>query len=80
MACSILLFPACASLFAAQLAASIPVEPETEATIADRLPDQFIRPDAERIEIAKDRLETVMRMDLSRLNWWRGGTRRNSCR
>lgn len=59
MACSILLFPACASLFAAQLAASIPVEPETEATIADRLPDQFIRPDAERIEIAKDRLERM---------------------
>lgn len=59
MACSILLFPACASLFAAQLAASIPVEPETEATIANRLPDQFIRPDAERIEIAKDRLERM---------------------
>ncbi len=59
MACSILLFPACASLFAAQLAASIPVAPETEATIADRLPDQFIRPDAERIEITKDRLERM---------------------
>ncbi len=59
MACSILLFPACASLFAAQLAASFPVEAETEATIADSLPDQFIRPDAERIEIAKDRLERM---------------------
>lgn len=59
MACSILLLPACASLFAAQLAASIPVAPETEATIADRLPDQFIQPDAERIAIAKDRLERM---------------------
>jgi len=59
MACSILLLPACASLFAAQLAASIPVAPETEATIADRLPDQFIQSDAERIAIAKDRLERM---------------------
>ena len=59
MACSILLLPACASLFAAQLAASIPVEPETEAYIADRLPDQFIQPDAEQIAIAQDRLERM---------------------
>ncbi len=59
MACSILLFPACASLFAAQLAASIPVEPETEAYIADRLPDQFLQPDAEQIAIAQDRLKRM---------------------
>ena len=59
MACSSMLFPACASLMAAQLAASVPVEPETEATIADRLPDQFIKPDAEQIAIAKDRLERM---------------------
>jgi predicted aspartyl protease len=59
MACPILLFPACASLFAAQLAASIPVEPETEAYIADTLPEQFIQPDAEQIAIAQDRLERM---------------------
>lgn len=59
MACSTLLFPVCASLFATQLAASVPVEPETEAAIADRLPDQFIQPDAEQIEIAKDRLQRM---------------------
>ena len=59
MACPILLYPAFASLFAAQLAAPMPVEPETEATIADRLPDQFLQPDAEQIAIAKDRLERM---------------------
>jgi hypothetical protein len=59
MACSILLFPACASLFAAQLAASIPVEPETEAYIADSLPEQFLQPDAEQIAIAQDRLKRM---------------------
>lgn len=59
MACSTLLFPVCASLFATQLAASVPVEPEAEAAIADRLPDQFIQPDAEQIEIAKDRLQRM---------------------
>jgi predicted aspartyl protease len=59
MACPILLFAACASLFATQLAASIPVEPETEAHIADSLPDQFLQPDAEQIAIAKDRLERM---------------------
>lgn len=59
MACPILLLPACASLFAAQLAASTPVEPETEAYIADSLPDQFLQPDAEQIAIAKDRLERM---------------------
>ncbi len=59
MTCSIFLYSACASLFAAQLAASIPVEPETEAYIADSLPDEFIQRDAEQIEIAKDRVERM---------------------
>ncbi|MEH6790997.1 aspartyl protease family protein [Parasphingorhabdus sp.] len=56
MTSPILLFSACASLFAAQLAASGPIEPETEAHIADSLPDQFLQPDAERIAIAEDRI------------------------
>jgi len=59
MACPILLYPALASLFAAQLAAPIPVEPETEATIADRLPDQFLQTDAEQIAIEQDRLKRM---------------------
>ena len=59
MACPLFLYPVWASLFAAQLAASMPVEPETEATIADSLPDQFIQPDAEQIAIEKDRLERM---------------------
>ncbi len=59
MACPLFLYPVWASLFAAQMAASVPVEPETEATIADRLPDQFIQPDAEQIAIEKDRLERM---------------------
>jgi hypothetical protein len=59
MACSTMLFPVCASLFAAQIAPSVPVEPETEATIADSLPDQFLQPDAEQIAIAQDRLERM---------------------
>jgi len=59
MACPIVLYSAFASLFAAQFAAPMPVEPETEATIADRLPDQFLQPDAEQIAIAKDRLERM---------------------
>ncbi|AMO70485.1 aspartyl protease family protein [Sphingorhabdus sp. M41] len=54
-----MLLPVCASLFAAQPAASIPVEPETEAHIADRLPDQFLQPDAEQIAIAQDRRERM---------------------
>ncbi len=53
------LYPAFASLFAAQLAAPMPVEPETEATIADRLPDQFIQTDAEQIAIEQDRLKRM---------------------
>lgn len=48
-----------ASLFATQLAAAIPVEPETEAYIADALPEQFLQPDAEQIAIAQDRLERM---------------------
>jgi len=59
MTCSILMLPVCASLFAAQLAVAIPVEPETEAYIADRLPDQFIQPDAEQIAMSQDRLERM---------------------
>lgn len=59
MACPLFLYPVWASLFAAQLAASVPIEPETEAHIADRLPDQFIQPDAEQIAIEKDRLERM---------------------
>lgn len=59
MACSTMLFPVCASLFAAQIAPSVPVEPETEAYIADSLPDQFLQPDAEQIAIAQDRLERM---------------------
>jgi len=59
MACSTMLYALCASLFAVSLAASGPVEPGTEAHIADRLPDQFIQPDAERIAIDRDRLERM---------------------
>ena len=59
MFCSIQIFSAYASLFAAQLGAAIPVEPETEAYIADSLPDQFLRPDAEQIAIAQDRLDRM---------------------
>ncbi|MEQ8744798.1 retroviral-like aspartic protease family protein [Parasphingorhabdus sp.] len=59
MACPLFLYPVWASLFAAQLAASVPIEPETEAHIADSLPDQFIQPDAEQIAIEKDRLERM---------------------
>ncbi|WP_339822109.1 aspartyl protease family protein [uncultured Parasphingorhabdus sp.] len=54
-----MLLPICTSLFAAQLAASIPVEPEAEAYIADALPDQFLHPDSEQIDIAKDRVERM---------------------
>lgn len=59
MFCSIQIFSAYASLFATQLGAAIPVEPETEAYIADSLPDQFLRPDAEQIAIAQDRLDRM---------------------
>ncbi len=59
MACSPLLLPVCASLIAAQPAASVPAEPETKAAIADHLPDEFIQPDAERIAIEKDRLDRM---------------------
>jgi hypothetical protein len=59
MACPILLFAACTSLFATQLATSIPMEPETEAHIANSLPDQFLQPDAEQIAMAQDRLERM---------------------
>lgn len=59
MACSTMLLPLYASLFAGQLAASIPVEPETEAYVADALPEQFLQPDAEQIAIAQDRLERM---------------------
>ena len=59
MFCSIQIYSAYASLFAAQLGAAIPVEPETEAYIADSLPDQFLRPDAEQIAIAQDRLDRM---------------------
>jgi len=33
-----------------------PIEPMAEAIVADRLPEKFIRPDAEQIAIAEDRL------------------------
>lgn len=56
MACPTMLFPVCASLFAAQITVPIPVEPETEAYIADALPEQFLRPEAEQIAIAQDQL------------------------
>ncbi|MEH6661681.1 MAG: retroviral-like aspartic protease family protein [Parasphingorhabdus sp.] len=59
MAGSTILLTLCASLFAGQLAVSIPVEPETEAHIADTLPDQFLQPDAEQIAIAEDRRERM---------------------
>jgi len=59
LAFPLFLYPVWASLFAAQLAASVPIEPETEAHIADSLPDQFIQPDAEQIAIEKDRLERM---------------------
>ena len=41
------------------MAAPDPVEPETEAIIADSLPEQFLNPDAEQIAIAKDRVERM---------------------
>ena len=56
MACPTIFLPLLASLSAAPLAASVPVEPETEAYIADALPGQFLDPDAEQIAIAPDRL------------------------
>jgi len=59
MACLTMLLPVCASLFAAQAAASLPVELETEARIADTLPDQFLQPDAEQIAIAQDQRERM---------------------
>jgi len=59
MACLTMLLPVCASLFAAQPAASLPVELETEARIADTLPDQFLQPDAEQIAIAQDQRERM---------------------
>ncbi len=59
MACSTMLFPVCATLLAAQPTSSFPVEPETEAYIADALPEQFLQPDSEQIAIAKDRLERM---------------------
>ena len=59
MACSTMLLPFCASLFAAQLAVAIPVEPEPEAYIADALPEQFLNPDSEQIAIAEDRVERM---------------------
>ena len=54
-----MLLPFCASLFAAQLAVAIPVEPETEAYIADVLPEKFLNPDSDQIAIAKDRVERM---------------------
>ncbi|WP_417620761.1 aspartyl protease family protein [Parasphingorhabdus sp.] len=54
-----MLFPVCATLLAAQPTSSFPVEPETEAYIADALPEQFLQPDSEQIAIAKDRLERM---------------------
>ncbi|MGB5485461.1 aspartyl protease family protein [Parasphingorhabdus sp.] len=59
MACPTILLPVCASLFATQLAVAVPVEPETEAYIADALPEQFLQPDAEQIAIAQDRVERM---------------------
>ncbi|WP_339688457.1 retroviral-like aspartic protease family protein [uncultured Parasphingorhabdus sp.] len=59
MACSTMLLPLCASLFAAQPAVAVPVEPEAEAHIADALPDQFLQPDSEEIAIAQDRVERM---------------------
>ncbi len=59
MACPTMFFALFASLSAAQLAASVPAEPETEAYIADALPEQFLRPDAEQIAITQDRLERM---------------------
>ncbi|WP_430427248.1 aspartyl protease family protein [Parasphingorhabdus sp.] len=56
MTLSSALMPIFAPLFAAQLAAAIPVEPETEAIIADTLPDEFINPSSEKIAIAQDAL------------------------
>ena len=51
------IYCASAVLFAAPLA--VPVEPETEATIADSLPDQFLQPDAEQIAIDQDRIRRM---------------------
>ncbi|MEO9599134.1 retroviral-like aspartic protease family protein [Parasphingorhabdus sp.] len=56
---SITLFPLFTSLFAAQLASATPVEPITEAFVADALPEQFLQPDAEQISIAQDRMDRM---------------------
>ncbi|MEH6714848.1 aspartyl protease family protein [Parasphingorhabdus flavimaris] len=59
MTCPAMLLPLCASLFASQLPVAIPVEPETEAYIADAMPEQFLDPDAEQIAIAQDQVERM---------------------
>lgn len=59
MACSTMLFPIYATLFAAQLTTPIPAEPETEAYIAKNLPKQFLAPDSEQIAIAQDRVDRM---------------------
>ena len=59
MACPTMLLPVCASLLAAQPVVPLPGEPETEARIADTLPDEFLQSDSEQIAIAKDRLERM---------------------
>ena len=59
MACPTMLLPVCASLFAAQPVVPLAVEPETEARIADTLPEEFLQSDPEQIAIAKDRLDRM---------------------
>ncbi len=46
-------------LASSPLAATVPVEPEAEAFIADTLPDQFIKPDAEQIAIDEDQVDRM---------------------
>lgn len=52
---TLFLVPFAAALTATQPVPAVPqAEPEPEAILADTLPDQFIRPDAEQIAIAED--------------------------
>jgi len=59
MACPTMLLSVCASLLAAQPVVPLAVEPETEARIANRLPDEFLQSDPEQIAIARDRLDRM---------------------
>ncbi|VWX60569.1 Aspartyl protease [Sphingorhabdus sp. 109] len=54
-----MLLPVCASLLAAQPLVPLQGEPQTEARIADTLPEEFLQSDPEQIAIASDRLDRM---------------------